>query len=311
MLNGVAQRPLEGVSFAHTFDDARGADAQGRAVLRDDRLARAVGRRLEGGGRAAAGRAADRGDPRARRSGSSTTSREDFSECEDLADAASREARRAGRALVGRGRQVQRAAARLAHAAAHGRAQARHRAGRQPLRLLPGRRAAVRVHGGQRQEPLAHDHRRGRDSRQAAPRACCSRTAAGSPATRSTSRTGASSTCTTTSASPSTGSASTRGGAGRARSTLRFRFTRTGEHRGRGALYVGERLIGEGEIPHTVPARDRDLGRGPVLRLRQRPAGHRRLPRAVPLHRAHRRRSSSRSTTASARPTRKRSCAPR
>ena len=37
------------------------------------------------------------------------------------------------------------------------------------------------------------------------------------------------------------------------RTTLRFRFTRTGEHRGRGQLFVGERLIGEGEIPHTVP----------------------------------------------------------
>ena len=35
--------------------------------------------------------------------------------------------------------------------------------------------------------------------------------------------------------------------------TLRFRFTRTGEHRGRGQLFVGDRLIGEGEIPHTVP----------------------------------------------------------
>jgi arylsulfatase len=34
---------------------------------------------------------------------------------------------------------------------------------------------------------------------------------------------------------------------------LRFRFTRTGEHRGRGQLYIDDRLIGEGEIPHTVP----------------------------------------------------------
>src|SRR5688572_1458366 len=34
---------------------------------------------------------------------------------------------------------------------------------------------------------------------------------------------------------------------------LRFRFTRTGEHRGRGQLFVGDRLVGEGEIPRTVP----------------------------------------------------------
>jgi arylsulfatase len=37
------------------------------------------------------------------------------------------------------------------------------------------------------------------------------------------------------------------------KATLRFRFTRTGEHCGRGQLFLGERLIGEGEIPHTVP----------------------------------------------------------
>ncbi|HEY8244038.1 MAG TPA: arylsulfatase [Casimicrobiaceae bacterium] len=34
---------------------------------------------------------------------------------------------------------------------------------------------------------------------------------------------------------------------------LRFRFTRTGEHCGRGTLYAGDRVIGEGEIPRTVP----------------------------------------------------------
>ncbi|MCC6198259.1 MAG: arylsulfatase [Burkholderiales bacterium] len=34
---------------------------------------------------------------------------------------------------------------------------------------------------------------------------------------------------------------------------LRFRFTRTGEHRGRGELYVDDRLIGAGDIPRTVP----------------------------------------------------------
>ena len=37
------------------------------------------------------------------------------------------------------------------------------------------------------------------------------------------------------------------------RQTLRFRFTRTGEHRGRGELFVGDRPVGAGEIPRTVP----------------------------------------------------------
>jgi arylsulfatase len=43
---------------------------------------------------------------------------------------------------------------------------------------------------------------------------------------------------------------------------LGFRFTRTGEHRGRGALYFDDRLVGEGEIPHTVPAVIETSGEG-------------------------------------------------
>jgi arylsulfatase len=46
------------------------------------------------------------------------------------------------------------------------------------------------------------------------------------------------------------------------KAVLRFRFTRTGEHRGRGALYIGERLVGEGEIPHTVAAVIETSGEG-------------------------------------------------
>ena len=46
------------------------------------------------------------------------------------------------------------------------------------------------------------------------------------------------------------------------RMVLAFRFTRTGEHRGRGALFVDGRQIGEGEIPHTVPAVIETSGEG-------------------------------------------------
>jgi arylsulfatase len=46
------------------------------------------------------------------------------------------------------------------------------------------------------------------------------------------------------------------------RSVLRFRFTRTGEHCGRGELFVGDRLVGTGEIPHTVPAVIETSGEG-------------------------------------------------
>jgi arylsulfatase A-like enzyme len=43
---------------------------------------------------------------------------------------------------------------------------------------------------------------------------------------------------------------------------LRFRFTRTADHAGVGALYLGEHLIGEGRIPHTVPAVIETSGEG-------------------------------------------------
>jgi arylsulfatase len=35
--------------------------------------------------------------------------------------------------------------------------------------------------------------------------------------------------------------------------TLKFHFARTGEHQGDGTLYVGDKVIGSGHIPHTVP----------------------------------------------------------
>jgi arylsulfatase len=43
---------------------------------------------------------------------------------------------------------------------------------------------------------------------------------------------------------------------------LIFRFTRTGEHRGTGTLFVDERQIGTGEIPRTVPAVIETAGEG-------------------------------------------------
>jgi len=46
------------------------------------------------------------------------------------------------------------------------------------------------------------------------------------------------------------------------RRQLRFVFTRTGEHRGTGALFVDGTQIGAGEIPHTVPAVIETSGEG-------------------------------------------------
>jgi arylsulfatase len=44
--------------------------------------------------------------------------------------------------------------------------------------------------------------------------------------------------------------------------TLRFQFTRTGEHRGVGRLFIGNRQVGEGQIPRTVPAVIETSGEG-------------------------------------------------
>ncbi len=46
------------------------------------------------------------------------------------------------------------------------------------------------------------------------------------------------------------------------RCTLGFRFERTGEHRGRGTLYCNDRPIGDGEIPRTVPSVIETSGEG-------------------------------------------------
>ena len=43
---------------------------------------------------------------------------------------------------------------------------------------------------------------------------------------------------------------------------LRFVFTRTGQHQGRGTLYIGDRAIGAGEIPRTVPSVIETSGEG-------------------------------------------------
>jgi len=44
--------------------------------------------------------------------------------------------------------------------------------------------------------------------------------------------------------------------------TLAFRFAKTGEHRGRGTLFAGGKKIGEGEIPRTIPAVIETSGEG-------------------------------------------------
>jgi hypothetical protein len=43
---------------------------------------------------------------------------------------------------------------------------------------------------------------------------------------------------------------------------LQFRFVRTGEHQGRGYLFINGKQVGEAEIPRTIPAVIETSGEG-------------------------------------------------
>ena len=47
-MDGVQQKPLEGVSLVYTFDNAEGTDTPHHAVFRDDRQSRNLQGRLDG-----------------------------------------------------------------------------------------------------------------------------------------------------------------------------------------------------------------------------------------------------------------------
>ena len=66
--------------------------------------------------------------------------------------------------------------------------------------------------------------------------------------------------------------------------TLRFEFEKTGAHQGKGKLFINGDQVGEAEIEHTVPFVVW-YQRRPDLRLRQRPAGNQRLRSALHLYR--------------------------
>ena len=91
MVDGIKQKPIEGVSMAYTFDKANANAPSKRddAVLRDVRQPRHLSRRLVRLHDAAAAAVADGNGQAARRStttnGNSTTSTKDFSQNNDLA----------------------------------------------------------------------------------------------------------------------------------------------------------------------------------------------------------------------------------
>ena len=88
MLNGVPQKPIEGVSMVYTFDDAEGAVRASHAIFRDVRQPRPLQRRLgrlHHAARAPVGRRARHRRTSTITNGNCTTSTKDFSEANNLA----------------------------------------------------------------------------------------------------------------------------------------------------------------------------------------------------------------------------------
>ena len=113
-VNGVLQKPLEGVSMVYSFNDADGGRAPRDAVLRDVRQSRHLPQRLDGGDEAPDAVAAG---PRSCAAFDDDVwelydTTKDWTQANDLAKEQPGQAARAATPLADRGDQVQRAAAR-------------------------------------------------------------------------------------------------------------------------------------------------------------------------------------------------------
>ena len=199
-MKGYTQYPLEGVSFAATFDDAGRDDRQADAVLLDGRHPGDLAPGLEG--RCASRRPRRTCGPTTPPSaGSCSTPTNDPSECHDLAEQQPEKLQELIELWWARG----------------GPYSALPLENRNVVEILttdrpqltkprnryvyyPGGRRGARVGRAEHPQPLLHDRRRGRRSTPRRPAASCSRTAPGSAATPCTSRTASSSTSTTSSA---------------------------------------------------------------------------------------------------------------
>ena len=127
------------------------------------------------------------------------------------------------------------------------------------LRLLPRRRAEVRVHGRQREEPLAHDHGVRRDPAGGAEGVLLAHGSWFAGYSLYVQEAGCT-TSTTTSGSPSTASARARTAARASDAALPLPQDRRAPG-DRDALRE-RRQVGEGEIPHTIPAVIETSGEG-------------------------------------------------
>ena len=179
-----------GRASRHTFNDPKAKSRHDDAVLRDVRLPGDLPRRLDG--RLAA---PPFGTPLTEALLEGKTwelyhTDVDFSQAHDLAARAPRPGQGDGRALVGRGGQVPRPAARRPRPAAARRPPPAAHARRVQVRVRPRDAKSVPPDGGRPGDrPLAPDHGRGRDPPAGAEGVLLAQ-GSGSAATRSTSRTG-------------------------------------------------------------------------------------------------------------------------
>ena len=270
-IRGVTQSPIEGVSFAHAFDDAEAPDQAPHAVLRDvrppldlsRRLARGVpvpGHVVHRGGRRLRRSSTDRGQAaRARRERlGALPRRRGLRRDQQPRRAGTRQADRDDRPLVRRGRQVQRAAARQPrHHALRRRASADRRRRATPTSTIPGTQmvpenVAVKVLNRPHSITVDAEIADGRRRRACLPRRQRRRLLAVRPGRQAAlrlqlrRRRGTSSVvrrpvppegtrCATNSNRPGTGPD---GGQG---------------HAGYGKLFVDGELVGQAELPVTVP----------------------------------------------------------
>ena len=274
-IRGVTQAPIEGVSFAHTFDDAE-APTEHHTQYFEMFGHRAI---YHDGWRAVCPwpgpNFAEAGVQLRRRSSSSEDMLTELDangwELYDVEDdpprpttsptQQPRQADRDDRAVVRRGGQVQRAAARQPLHERFADERPQIAAPRDTYVYYPGTQTRARNVARQGAQPRAQHHRRRRDSRERRRGRAGRATAATPAATSSSSRTAGCTTSTTTSAPRNSQRVLRRSDPRRkARAALRVRADRGAGLHGRaeaapgGAqLYVDGEQVGQGELPVTVP----------------------------------------------------------
>ena len=273
-IRGVTQAPIDGISFAHTFNDAA-APSNHHTQYFEMFAHRAI---YHDGWRAVCpwpGTSFTEAAKKGRKFGSPITNDvlldiethdwelynvdEDSRRDQEPRGRAPRQADRAHRPMVGGGRQVPGPAHRRQRARAPQRGAPDDRPAEEQVRVLPGRLGCSVHRRAQGLQPSVEHHGRRRRSRRAAPRACCWPRAAAPAATCSSSRTRSCSSSTTGWAARGSGSPPRRRFP-EGEVELRYEFEPTGKPDvakglgvpARAQLYINRKLVGAVDMPYSV-----------------------------------------------------------